>query len=193
MSDNIHEEHDFSLTPDFGLSALERAVADSFLGAEDRDGKKAPETGNKSRSYMKHYPNAKPATARKRGSELFKRPAVKAYIDRRRLEISKQAEVNAVTVLRESLAHLRVCQGAIGRIQSRVVEGAVIEDYVRDYDAAGVAKALELIGKNINVQAFKDQVDVSGQLNLADVMTRRQQQIEKRAQGVDKEVADVSE
>lgn len=162
MSDNIHEEHDFSLTPDFGLSALERAVADSFLGAEDRDGNKAPETGNKSRSYMKHYPNAKPATARKRASEMFQKESVKAYVDMRRLQISDKAMVNSISVLQGLITHLRVMQGAIPRVVSRVEDGEIKEYYVRDYNDNGVAKAFELIGKNVNVNAFKELSELTG-------------------------------
>jgi hypothetical protein len=51
----------------------------------------------------------------------------------------------------------------------------------QEFNATAAKGALELIGKNILVQAFRENIDVTGSVDIAQIMDRRQRIIEDRA------------
>lgn len=152
--DNVHDK-DFKLTADFGLTPMERAIADLYRGGDSKGQSRF--TGNKKRCYMAFHPRANENTAKKRASELFLKPHMIQYLADRADQITKAVDFTAVDVLQESLEHLQVCKGLTPRVASVVVKGEVNHIDLKEYDVTGVKNAIDLIGRNIHVSAFKDE------------------------------------
>jgi phage terminase small subunit len=138
-------------------------------------------------------------TAEKIGSENLKKPEVRSAIDAARAKRSEETGINAAWVLKRlaaeaeaDLADLYDDNGALlpvkewpliwrqGLVQGMEVE-ALFEGRGDERERIGTVrkikldnriKRLELIGKHINVNAFQDQVAVSGLDGLADRLAR---------------------
>jgi len=79
---------------------------------------------------------------------------VKAY------DVSKQADIDATWVLEQSRRFLSMSFGDVAVASDVAVEGEVVELALKIFNAGGVKSAIDLIGRNVNVNAFKDTVDI---------------------------------
>ena len=133
------------------MNALRQEVALNYI-AQGYD--------NGTQAYLKacenlgRNPSKNPATS---ASEILSYPNVSTFIDSVKLVASKSANVDAAWVLQKSIElHDRCAQAS--PVKDR--EGNPILDDsgnpVYKFEHTGVSKALELIGKHINVQAFNE-------------------------------------
>ena len=88
-------------------------------------------------------------TARVIGGENLLKPAIAEYITELKAERSKKTKIDAAYVLEMSNELLKRC----------MVEG-------EDFNATGVGKALDLIGKHIDVQAFNEKQTVDATVKV---------------------------
>jgi phage terminase small subunit len=102
-------------------------------------------------------------TARQMGSENLSKPDILDAIAAAKHLRSERTKINADYVLFQAVKlHERCMQevepvlGAFG-VQQRDEEGRA----VFKFNAAGAAKALELVGKHVDVQAFRDVAEVN--------------------------------
>lgn len=167
--DSIHHQ-EFHLTPDYGLSPLERQIVDAFRGGVT-EGDPEGLIGNRAKSWGYYHPRSKPETAKKRGSEFFQRQPVKDYMEMRAREMAAIANINAATVLIESMEMLAVAKGEQARNDVHIdKDGNITELRYKKYDTSGVKSALDLIGKNVHVKAFNEDDDASDKLTQGIVL-----------------------
>lgn len=110
-----------------------------------------------------------PKTAKAQGSRLLTNADVAAAIAEAKRERADAAGIDAAWVLREAVALYQRCVGEIKpalhpktRRQLRDEEG----NPLFTFNAAVAARALELVGKHVDVAAFKERIEVSGELSL---------------------------
>ena len=122
------------------LTAKQRLLIHTFCS--DKDDKVRD---NKTRSYNKVYDCSKMqrhVTERKAWEE-FDKPHIAEYLEEFREEVRANAVVDAHWVLDKSVAMHKRCSTE------------------KTYDAAGVKGAIELVGKNRMVNAFKENIDLT--------------------------------
>lgn len=105
-------------------------------------------------------------TAQQIGSENLSKPLIAEKIAKAHGKKLKEAEINAQWVLDQAVKLNKRCMQEI-KPKMKKVDGELVpmvdEDgnYVFEFNAAGASKALELVGKHVNIQAFKEKVEHS--------------------------------
>ncbi len=95
-------------------------------------------------------------TAGQIGDENLKKPQISQMIDLLKEKRIQKVQVDAQWVLEKSIQlHDRCAQEA----QVLDKDGSPTGEY--KFEHTGVAKALELIGKHVNVQSFKENIEIS--------------------------------
>ncbi|MET3359777.1 MULTISPECIES: terminase small subunit [Bradyrhizobium] len=138
-------------------------------------------------------------SAQEQGSQMLAHPAIMAAIDEAKLKRSERTEVDADWVLRRladeaeaDLAHLYDAKNDLKPIdewpeiwRQGLVAGVEVEalfegsgeerrqlGYIKKIKLSDRLRRLELIGKHVRVNAFQDQVAMSGVEGLADRIAR---------------------
>jgi len=123
--------------------------------------------GNATQSYKKAYqPTGAEHTTQAMASKLLRQPKIAARLASAESKAHKQIEWNALRVLQESVRLYDRCMGDI-------------EGY--SFNAGASRAALELIGRNTNIAAFTEVVEVSHTHYLEQVLAKRSKVIEGRA------------
>jgi len=103
-------------------------------------------------------------TAKAVGHENLTKPDIASAIADAQAIRAEKVGIDAEYVLRQAVKLHERCMQEIAPMIDR--RGMPIKDDegnpLFEFNAAGAAKALELVGKHVNVQAFKDRVDHSG-------------------------------
>lgn len=104
------------------------------------------------------------ATARQMGSENLSKPDIADAVAAAAAKRSEQAGIDAAYVLRQAVKLHERCMQEVDPVLDR--RGQQIRDDAGnplfEFNAVGASKALELVGKHIDVQAFKEKVEHSG-------------------------------
>ena len=161
------------------LSLKDRLFADNYMGGLDNL------RGNAARCYKHVHPRCKDSTASTEGPKILKKPHVVAYLREKADRIQKETDINAKWVLDESLRSLAIAFGDQPGIFESVVktdsgEFLKVRHELCQTNLAAVNKALEVIGKNVNVQAFQDSVEVK-HVDHESILNRRIKKIEAQA------------
>jgi len=145
---------------DYGLNHKEREFADLYRGGDKEV------RGNAKRSYMRVHPRVKERTAETEGAKLLRKPEIDSYLRMKSKEIADKCDIDAEWVLRQAVAvHERCMQASpvLDRKGEQVYvdtpEGDMVPAFT--FDAPGANKSLEIVGKHVDVQAFKEKVDVT--------------------------------
>lgn len=113
-------------------------------------------------------------TAQAIGAENLTKPLVKEAIDAAMAAREERTQIDADYVLRQAVKLHERCMQEIEPFRDR--KGEHVHDehgrplYV--FNANGAARALELIGKHVNIQAFQDNLNVTGVDALAERLSR---------------------
>lgn len=99
-------------------------------------------------------------TAREQAAQHLSKLSIQERIAELKAEREQRVQVDADYVLKQAVKlHERCMQ----EIKPKVVAGKQAKDpdgnNIFVFDSSGAAKALELIGKHVNIQAFKDKVE----------------------------------
>lgn len=107
-------------------------------------------------------------TARSIGSENLSKPDIADAIAEGAAKRSEQAGIDAAYVLRQAVKLHERCMQEVSPITDR--KGDPVRDEagnpLYEFDSVGASKALELVGKHVTIQAFKEKVEHSGALSL---------------------------
>lgn len=95
---------------------------------------------------------------------LLEHPGVREEIEKRSGEIAKQANVDASWVLRQAVELHERCMQEVRPFTNK--KGEQLKDEEGNllfvFNAAGAAKALELVGKHVGVGAFRENIEHAG-------------------------------
>lgn len=107
-------------------------------------------------------------TAYSIGSENLTKPEIADAITAAFAKRSEQTGIDAAYVLRQAVKLHERCMQEVSPITDR--KGDPVKDDkgnpLYEFDALGASKALELVGKHVNVQAFKEKLDVNAAVSL---------------------------
>lgn len=99
-------------------------------------------------------------SARSVGSENLTKPDIQEFLAKLIQERNERTKIDADYVLKQAVKlHERCMQ----EVKPKMIGGEQMEDEegnkVFIFDSSGAAKSLELIGKHVNVNAFKEVID----------------------------------
>ena len=101
-------------------------------------------------------------TAQQTGSENLSKPVIADAIAEALSKRSEETKIDAAYVLRQAVKLHERCMQEVDPLVDR--RGFQIRDDdgnpLFNFNAAGAAKALELVGKHVDIQAFREQVGV---------------------------------
>ncbi len=135
-----------------------------------------------------------PRTARAIACENLAKPDIQEAIARAKRDRSEATEIDAEWVLRQAVELHRRCMQEIKpalhpktRRQLKDENGNALYTF----NAAAANRALELIGKHIAVGAFKEHLEIGGEITLVERLQRGRDRAAKR-RVIDGEFEDVS-
>lgn len=165
------------------LSPKDQHLADNFFGGPSKL------RGSAKACYKQLHPRCKDSTAETEGPAILRKPQVKSYLDSKARKLRDETEINAQWVLEQSILLYHRCMGDEAypvEIESTDPGTSVITVetvYRRSFNPAGAKAALELIGRNRGIQAFKENIEVSHTHYLEQQLARRAKAVEGRALG----------
>jgi len=140
------------------LTVKQQRFLEFYLGADLRL------HGNATQCYLKVYEcNLKAAESG--GARLLQNVKVKAEIAIHQEKIAEKIDVTAETVLRDAIRFRDIAFGDLPGIYEHMVKDSEtgehkrITDQLCQFNPQALGKALELIGRNRVVQAFKENIE----------------------------------
>lgn len=108
------------------------------------------------------------ATAHSIGHENLSKPEIADAIAEAAAARSERAKVDADYVLRQAVKLHERCMQEVSPMIDRKGDPVRDEDGnpLYEFDSLGASKALELVGKHVSVQAFKEKVDVNAAITI---------------------------
>lgn len=164
------------------ISDRDKIFIDNWLGGADEL------RGNATACYQNQHPKTARRSCEVSAEKIMRKIEVQEYLQAKLKKVEEKTDINAAYVLQKSAEFLEMCLGNVEVNNDIIITGdngkkVVIEAHAKQFNAPGVGKALELIGKNISVQAFQEKIDISGKLDLGALMAKRQKAVEKKAAG----------
>ena len=110
-------------------------------------------------------------TARQIGSENLSKPAIQEAIARAKRDRSEATKIDAEYVLQGAVELFERCMQHVRPAKNPKTGKPLFDDdgnalYV--FNSGGAARALELVGKHVDIGAFKDRLEVSGGISLVE-------------------------
>lgn len=107
-------------------------------------------------------------TAKQIGTENLSKPALAEYIAELKAKRSESTAINAAWVLRQAVKVHERCMQAEPIIDK---EGGHTGEY--KFEHSGANKALEIIGKHVDVQAFTENVKLNADIAVTQTLEER--------------------
>ena len=165
------------------ISTKDRKLADLYRGGPEHL------IGNAAACYRELHPKCKDSTAETNGPGVLRKAQVKQYLSEKAKILSQKTDMNAQNVLEESIRYLRIAFGDEPGVYEEFIkveqdDGTHITRKesveLRRFNPVAVGKALDVIGKNVNVKAFQDSLEVK-HVDLESILNRRIKKIEAQA------------
>ena len=109
------------------------------------------------------------------GVENLKKPVIAAAVAEAKRERSEATKIDAEWVLRQAVELHRRCMQEIRPVRNPKTGKQLYDDEgnaLFKFNAAAANRALELVGKHVDIGAFKQQLEVSGGINLVERIQR---------------------
>ena len=110
-------------------------------------------------------------TARAIGCENLSKPNITAKIANAKRERSEALKINAAWVLVQAVEVHNRCMADVRPIRNPNTSKPMLDDdgnAIYTFNAAGAVRALEIIGKHVEVEAFKDRVEISRGMSIVE-------------------------
>ena len=110
-------------------------------------------------------------SARQIGVENLTKPVIAAAVAKAKRERSERTEIDAEWVLRQAVELHRRCMQEIRPVRNPKTGKQQYEydgNALFAFNAAAASRSLELIGKHVEIGAFRERLEVSGGLSLVD-------------------------
>lgn len=171
------------------ISDIDKIFVDNYVGSKDNP----LAIGNAKACYKLTHPKAGDATAETEGPKILRKPQVQEYLGLKLRTIEEDTNINAQWVLEKSVELFETCMGQRTFVETisvdvpetvedsdvTIMTKKTVEIEKKEFNPSSAGKALELIGKNICVNAFADKIDVTGTFDLAAIMAKAQARVEK--------------
>jgi phage terminase small subunit len=100
-------------------------------------------------------------TAYSQGQRLLKHVEVSAEITKAKQKREEKTEINAEWVLIQAAKMHQKCMQEVP-VMVKGEDGQMVPSGEYKFDSAGAGKALEIVGKHTNIQAFKEKLELTG-------------------------------
>jgi phage terminase small subunit len=110
-------------------------------------------------------------SARQIGGENLSKPGIAAAVAKAKQERSQATKIDADWVLRQAVKLYGRCMADVRPVRNPKTRKKVYDEEgnaLFKFNAAGASRALELVGKHVEVAAFKDRVEYSSGTSLAE-------------------------
>ena len=112
-----------------------------------------------------------PRTARAIACENLAKPDIQEAIAKAKIERSEATKIDAEWVLKQAVELFERCMQHVRPAKNPKTGKPLIDDdgnalYV--FNTGGAARALELVGKHVDIGAFRDRLEVSGGISLVE-------------------------
>ena len=110
-------------------------------------------------------------SARQIGDENLSKPGIAAAVAMAKRKRSEAANIDAEWVLKQAVELHQRCMQEIRPVRNPMTREQVYDDNGHDlftFNAAAANRSLEIIGKHVEVAAFKDRLEVSGEQSMAE-------------------------
>ena len=162
------------------LAIKQQLFLQHYLGADTRL------HGNATQCYLKVY-GCNLKAAESGGARLLQNVKVKAEIAIHQEKVAEKINVTAETALRDAIRFRDIAFGDLPGIYEHMVkdsetgEHKKITDQLCQFNPQALGKALELIGRNRIVQAFRENVEHTHTHRLELALAAKQKQVEAKA------------
>jgi phage terminase small subunit len=110
-------------------------------------------------------------SARQIGDENLSKPAIAAAIAAAKQTRAESTKIDAEWVLRQAVELHQRCMQEIRPVRNPKTGKQLYDDdgnALFTFNAAAASRALELVGKHVDIGAFKDRLEVSGGISLVE-------------------------
>jgi hypothetical protein len=162
------------------LTVKQQRCLGLYLGADPRF------HGNATQCYFKVYECSLKA-AESGGARLLQNGKVKTAIRDHQEKLAAKIDITAETMLRDAIRFRDIAFGDLPAIHEQMVKDPETGDYrkvvhlLRQFNPQALGKALELIGRHTQVQAFKDNVEHTHTHRLEQRLAAKSKAVEKAA------------
>ncbi len=142
--------------------------------------------GNATKSYMAAY-GCSEKCAGASGPRLLENVRIKETIAKHQEKVAEKINVTAETVPRDAIRFRDIAFGDEPGIYEKMVKDTETGEYrkvidrLRQFNPSAIGKALELIGRNKSVGAFRDNIEHSHTHRLEQALARKSMEVEKTA------------
>lgn len=137
-----------------GLTALQRAFCDAYLGTARR---------NPALAYEMALPaGTTEQRPRDRGRAMLHQPAVRTYLQRRGRELAAAAEVTQEQIILDLVELREMSMGRKATPLARFHEGELVHGLARNVDFAGATRVLDLLGRYLGMWTSDVRVEGAG-------------------------------
>lgn len=157
------------------ISTNNRQFIDLYVGGPDHL------RGNATACYRELHAKASQRTCETASSRIMRKCEVQEYLSSKLDKISEETSINAQWVLDQAVELFKKCMGETAYPNKISSDGKEVEEMMRSFNPSGAIRALELIGKNVLVNAFQNRLEISNQPDLEEILSRRQKFVEDRA------------
>lgn len=111
-------------------------------------------------------------TANVIGPENLAKPCISELIQKKMQERNEKVEVDAEWVLREAVSLYKKCSQQVPVLDQ---DGKETGEY--KFDGANANRALEIVGKHVDVQAFQERIKITEEDDLVDRLIRGRERL----------------
>lgn len=159
------------------ITIKQQRFLELYLGAEPGL------SGNATKSYMAAY-SCSERCAGASGPRLLDNIRINEAIAKHQEHLQEKIDVTAETVLRDAIRLRDIAFGDIPGTDERIVKDPETGEQIkviaqlRQFNPQAVGKAIELMGRNRLVQAFRDSVEINHTHRLEELLNARTKKVE---------------
>lgn len=138
--------------------------------------------------YIKDFNGARAAvdagyskrTAAQQAARLLTKVNVQNLIQEKQKRIIEKDHIDAAYIKEQAHKLYLQCSGQEAINKTVVVDGRAIEMEVREFNGTAANKAIENLGKHVDIQAFKEQVKVEGEIDMVSPLLAARKRLENK-------------
>ncbi len=114
------------------------------------------------------------------GCRLLMNGKVQEAIQAKREKVAEKDLIDAEYIKQQAHILFRKCAGLDEIDKAQIVDGQVQQVKVKEFNGAAANKALETLGKHVDIQAFKEQLKLEGEVDMISPLVAARKRLESR-------------